>query len=267
MARNSNQNERISGPIRVLIIGASGELGGALAKLYAGSGAALCLWGRNAGKLAAISQECRIAGAASTDVRICDLQDIAAAIGAIADDDDTGPFDLAIVASGLGDIRAVGDAVEDAGQVARLGVVNFVAPAALAAELGARMAHRGHGRIVLIGSAAAFHALPFAAAYAGSKAGLARFADALRINLRSHGVTVTLISPGFIDTAAARKVDGPKPLILTPARAAQMIAKAAMRGQPHLITPWPFALLRWIDRALPRFLRDKLLNALTPPDR
>lgn len=267
MARNSNQNEHISGPIRVLIIGASGELGRALAKLYALSGAALCLWGRDAGKLAAIAQECRIAGAVSTDVRACDLQDIEAAIAAIAVDDGTAPFDMAIVASGLGDIRAIGDTVEDAAQVARLGVVNFVAPAAIAAELGARMARRGHGRIVLIGSAAAFHALPFATAYAGSKAGLARFADALRINLRRHGVTVTLVSPGFIDTAAARKVVGPKPLIMSPARAAQVIARAAMRGQAHLITPWPFALLRLIDRALPRFLRDKLLGALTPPDR
>ena len=40
---------------------------------------------------------------------------------------------------------------------------------------------RGSGRIALVGTAAASHSLPFAAGYAGSKAGLARFADALRL--------------------------------------------------------------------------------------
>jgi short-subunit dehydrogenase len=266
MTKNLHRSEPISRPIRVLLTGASGELGGALAKLYAKSGASLCLWGRDAGKLTAIAKECRSAGAAHIEVRECDLQDVEAAIAAIAEDDNSTPIDLAIFASGLGNIRAVGDKVEDSRLVARLSLVNFVAPAAMAAELGARMAPRGQGRIVFIGSAAAFHALPFAAAYAGSKAGLARFADALRINLFAHGVTVTFVSPGFIDTAAGRKVAGPKPLILSPTRAAQLIAKAAIRGQAHLITPWPFALLRLIDRALPRFARDKVLNALTPPD-
>ncbi|WP_372732221.1 SDR family NAD(P)-dependent oxidoreductase [Novosphingobium sp.] len=267
MENNSDHSGGISRPKRVLLIGASGELGGALARLYAASGANLCLWGRDARRLAEIAQECRNVGAKSVDVRALDLRDIDQAIAAIGRDDDTLPFDMAIIASGLGDIRAEGALVEDPALVARLGQVNFVAPAAIAAELGARMAQRKCGTIVLIGSAAAFHALPFAAAYAGSKAGLARFADALRINLRPHGITVTLVSPGFIDTAAGRQVSGPKSLIMQPAHVANAIAKAAARGQAHLITPWPFALLRLIDRALPRFVRDRLLQSLTPPDR
>lgn len=254
-------------PKRILLIGASGELGGALATHYATFGAALCLWGRDADRLATIANACRIAGATRVDVRSLDLRDVDAAIAAIARDDDTEPFDLAIIASGLGDIKAVGALVEDAAQVAQLGLVNFVAPSAIAAELGARMAKRKLGKIVIIGSAAAFHALPFAIAYAGSKAGLARFADAFRINLRPHGVFVTLVSPGFIDTAAARKVAGPKPMLMSPARAARLIAQATQRGQAHLITPWPFAFLRLVDRALPRFARDWLLRALTPPGR
>lgn len=267
MNRNKVGNGFDSKPTRILLIGASGELGGALAYHYAATGAALCLWGRNAARLKAIADKCHTAGAESVVARALDLYDIEKAITAAATDDDATAFDLAIIASGLGDIRDVGALAEDAHQVARLGVVNFVAPAAIAAEIGARMAQRGRGGIVLIGSAAAFHALPFAAAYAGSKAGLARFADALRINLHPHGVAVTLVSPGFVDTAAARKVPGPKPMMITPACAARRIAQAALRGQAHLITPWPFSLLRLIDRALPRFARDRLLKALTPPDR
>lgn len=254
-------------PSRVLIVGASGELGGALARRYAESGAALWLWGRDAARLDGIADACLKAGATSISIRSLDLRNVDEAIAAIALEDDAAAFDLAIIASGVGDIRPEGTLVEDAALVARLGLVNFVAPAAIAAELGSRMVRRKRGSIVLISSAAAFHALPFASAYAGSKAGLSRFADALRIGLHPHGVRVTLVSPGFIDTAAARRVPGPKPLRMTPADAARRIARATAGGKPHLVMPWPFALLKMIDRTVPRLLLDRLLRALTPPGR
>lgn len=267
MSRNSIHFGDLSTPSRVLIIGASGELGAALARHHAESGAALLLCGRNAARLEIVAETCRTTGAASIETRLLNLADVQAAVAVVALDDDTAPFSMAVIASGLGDIRAEGCLFEDPTLVARLGTVNFVAPAAIAAELAARMAVRKRGAIVLIGSAAAFHALPFAVAYAGSKAGLARYADALRIAMRPHGVSVTLVSPGFIDTAAARAVPGPKPLAMSPARAARKIARATAQGKAHLVMPWPFALLRIFDRILPRPLRDKLLRALTPPGR
>ncbi len=251
-------------PKRILLTGASGGIGGALARHYALPGVHLVLWGRDAARLSVVAQACRAAGA-TADTRCLDITDLNAVVEAIAADDDAGPIDLAIFASGVGDTRALGDKVEDSQLVTRLAGVNFAAPATLAAALARRMSERGHGRIVFIGSAASFHALPFAAAYSGSKAGLARFADALRLGVREHGVLVTLVSPGFVDTAAGRDVPGPKPLILAPADLAVRIARAVSRGQAHLITPWPFLLLRLLDRLLPRLLRERLLLALAPP--
>jgi short-subunit dehydrogenase len=215
-------------PNRILLTGASGGIGGALARHYAGPGVHLSLWGRDIVRLTAVADACRAAGA-SADVRSLDITDVDAALGALSSEDDAQPIDLALFASGLGDIRAPGDKVEDARLVARLAEINFTAPAALAAALAGRMAERGCGNIVLIGSAAAFHALPFAAAYSGSKAGLARFAEALRLGVREHGVRVTLVSPGFVDTAAGRQAPGPKPLMLSPDELAARIARAAAR--------------------------------------
>jgi short-subunit dehydrogenase len=191
---------------------------------------------------------------------------VEAAIAALEADDDAGAIGLALLAAGMGDIRAQGDLVEDAAQIMRSGLVNFVATSAMAATLARRMTQRREGRIVLVGSAAAFHALPFAAAYAGSKAGLARFAQALRLSVKAHGVQVVLVSPGFIDTAAGRKTPGPRPFLLRPSDAAARIARAAARGEAHAIFPWPFALLRWVDRLLPMAVRDRLLLGLTPPN-
>lgn len=252
-------------PFRVLILGASGELGGALANIYAKQGHSLSLWGRNASRLAQIADRCLERGAVEANIRSLDLEDLEHAIATLTSEDEAKAIDVAIFAAGLGDIRETGRTVESAELVARLGRVNFLAPAALSAELATRMIQRGKGRIALIGSAAGFHSLPFSAAYAGSKAGLARFADALRIAAQPHGVSITLVSPGFIDTATARRVPGPKPFALSAEEAAARIAKATAGGKPHLIMPWPFALLRLIDRALPKLLRDRLLCALTPP--
>lgn len=249
---------------KILITGASGGLGGALARYYAAPGVHLALWGRDPARLSAVAEACRQSGA-SVDVRSLDISDVAWAAQAIVAEDLARQIDMAFLSSGLGDVRAEGDKVEDPALVGKLGIINFAAPAAMAAALAGRMADRRAGCIVLIGSAAAFHALPFAAAYSGSKAGLARFAEALRLGTREYGVRVTLVSPGFIDTAAGRKVPGPKPLMLKPEDVAARIARAAEQGKAHAIMPWPFAVLRLFDRLLPRFLRDWLLLSLAPP--
>jgi short-subunit dehydrogenase len=251
-------------PNRILITGASGGLGAALARHYAAAGRTLLLWGRDSERLESVAISCRAAGA-EVAMRSLDIADSAAAIAAIESEDDAGAIGLALLVAGTGDTRAPGDLVEDPAQVARLGSVNFVATAAMAAALADRMALRCEGRIVIVGSAAAFHALPFAAAYAGSKAGIARFAQALRLGVKQHDVHVTLVSPGFIDTPGGRKAPGPRPFLLQPSDAAARIARAAARGQAHAIFPWPFILLRWLDRLLPPVLRDRLLLGLTPP--
>lgn len=254
------------GPYRnVLVIGASGEIGAAIALCHARRGAGLWLWGRNAERLQRTTEACLAAGAGAVTIRLIDLENMAEAQAAIEADDAAAQFTTAVFAAGAGDIREPGRILESAALIARLGTINYTAPAAMAAALGERMARRRGGGLVLIGSAAAFHALPFGAGYSSSKAGLTRFAQALRIALKPHHVTVTLASPGFVDTAAARRVPGPKPGMISPEAAAERIVAAGERGVGHLVLPRRFALLWLLDRLMPVFLRDRLLQALAPP--
>jgi short-subunit dehydrogenase len=247
---------------RILITGASGAIGGALARRLAAPGTHLLLWGRDMARLTAVAAICRAAGA-TVELRQIDLADTAATLAAIAQDDHAAPIDAALLVAGQGDSVPPAQIVEPAEQVARLATVNFAGPAALAAALATRMVVRGQGRILLVGSAAAFHALPHAPAYAASKAGLARFADALRLAVAPHGVIVTLVSPGFIDWAnGGRPV--PRVLLLPLEEAARRILAAFDAGVGHAIIPRRFALLRLLDRLLPGAARDALLRRFRP---
>lgn len=250
----------------VWITGASSGLGEALALHYAAAGRALILWGRDAARLEAVAARCRALGA-KVRTRVFDLTDTGALLPAITADDDTLEVDLAIFAAGLGDIQKPGALAEAPEAVLALGLVNFAAPSMLATAMAARMAARGGGQIILIGSAASFHALPFAAGYAGSKAGLLRFGQALRLGMARHQVGVTLISPGFIDTPMSRRLTSAKPFMLTAQAAAARIAQAAEANRGHVILPWPFALLRALDAVLPEPCKNFILRRLRAEQR
>uniref|UniRef100_UPI0026F17DA9 SDR family NAD(P)-dependent oxidoreductase n=1 Tax=Sandarakinorhabdus limnophila TaxID=210512 RepID=UPI0026F17DA9 len=81
---------------RILITGASGAIGGALARRLAAPGTHLLLWGRDMARLTLIATICRAAGAA-VELRQIDLADTAAALAAIAADDPAGWIDSALL--------------------------------------------------------------------------------------------------------------------------------------------------------------------------
>lgn len=251
----------------ILITGASGQLGEALAQQFAtentGRPTHLILWGRRQDRLLAVSD--RISSHdVTTECLSLDLCHVSEALVALQELDQRHPLDLVIFASGAGDVRAAGERIEKAALVERLAQINFTAPATLAAAAADMMVLRGAGQIVLVGSAAAFHSLPFAAAYAGSKAGLARFGEALSIAAAPHGIKVQVVSPGFIDTEGGRAHGGERPMALSPEKAAQKIAKIIKFGKAHVIFPWVFRAMIGFDRLLPSPLRHALLRRLEP---
>lgn len=250
---------------RILICGASGNLGGYLARQLSIDGVRLLLWGRDACQLSSIATECRPSGAI-VETRSVDLCDAEAAVAALIEADELDPIDSAFFVAGVSDTREPGRIVEEPSQLIRHGQVNFLAPAALSAALGERMARRGRGRLVVTGTAAATHPLPFAAGYTSSKCGLAHFAEAIRIALEPHGVSVTLVSPGFFSAAPGDKGYGyARPGEISAHLLAQHMIAAAARGKAELVTPAQFHALRWVGKVLPRILNDRLMRALPSP--
>ena len=243
----------------VLITGASGGIGQSLAVRYAQAGRTLVLWGRNAQRLEITARLCRNRGA-HVVTREIDLADGKASLAALRADDDAVPLQTVILCAGLSDMKKASEKVEPPEMVLELGLVNYATPSALTMAAAERMQARGGGTIALIGSVAAFHDLPFAAGYGGSKAGLARFASSARIALAPLGVHVSLIAPGFVDTAMSQRIIGPRPFLVTPDQAAGHIIAAIAKDRAEVIFPWPFRVLRLIDRLTPRPVREAIMS-------
>ncbi|MEO1048763.1 MAG: SDR family NAD(P)-dependent oxidoreductase [Pseudomonadota bacterium] len=260
---NETGTNKSPGPpnLSILLTGASGSLGRALALQHAASGVNFHIWGRDADRLDETAHSLSNRGARVVTTSF-DLADTLGAVHEMIEQDQTERFDIAYFVAGTGETRASKDRVEAPDLVARAVTTNFAAPAAMAAALADRMVERGKGRIVLIGSAAGHHSLPFASAYSGSKAGLARFSDALRLAVRPFGVSVTLAAPGFLDTPHARAEAKVPPFLLSVDEAARRIVRAGENGARHYVTPWPFRALRSVDGILPAPLRDAILSRL-----
>jgi short-subunit dehydrogenase len=237
----------------ILITGASGGIGSALARNYARPEVTLLLWGRDAARLEETATACRVRGARCI-VESFDLRDAVMQAARIAAADAATPIDLAIFNAGLGGTAPDGATAETVETSRAVAEVNFVAPVTGANAVGAAMAGRGRGQIVLIGSIAESFPLPMAPTYAATKAGLRMFADALGIRLARHGVSVTLVSPGFIDTAMSRKVNEPKPFLMSADKAAVIIARGVARNARAIVVPWQFAVIRGLSNLLPRAL-------------
>ena len=243
----------------ILITGASGGIGSALARTYAAPGVTLLLWGRDGARLEETTAACRAKGAMCHSESF-DLRDADGLITRLAAADAVTPIDIAIFNAGLGG-TAPDDAAAETPQASRaVAEVNFVAPVMGANAVATAMAARGRGQIVLIGSIAESFPLPMAPTYAATKAGLRMFAEALGIRLAKHGVGVTLVSPGFIDTAMSRQVNDSKPFLMSADKAAAIIARGIAARARTIVVPWQFAVIRAVSNLLPRAVLRAVLS-------
>ncbi len=244
----------------ILVTGASSGIGAALAKAYASPVTILILWGRNAERLAQTARECRNLG---STVRVLefDLRNIGEIAGHIRNFDAVTPIDIAILNAGLGGVSGEHEA-ESAQYALDVATVNFTAAVVGANAAAECMVSRGRGHIVLMSSVADSIPLPMAPAYSGSKAGLKMFAESLAIRLEHSGIRVSLVAPGFVDTAMSRQVHAPKPFMISAEVAAATIKRRLAKRGARIVIPWQYGILTAAFRCLPGPLRRSVLRAL-----
>jgi short-subunit dehydrogenase len=177
----------------VLLTGATGGIGQAIARDMHTRGAKLILTGRRLDVLEPL--------AAALDARAIavDLSDAAEVERLVAESGEVGHVDILVANAALpGSGRLDSYTVE---QIDRALDVNLRAPIVLAHALAPAMVERRQGHLVFISSLAGKAASPGSAIYNASKFGLRGFATALRGDLRASGVGVSTVFPGFIRDA------------------------------------------------------------------
>ena len=234
----------MSDPVRVFITGASSGLGAALARHYGAQGAQLGLLGRNPDTLAAV--------AAGLDARtyLADVRDAAAMNAAAAAFlDEVGTPDIVIAAAGI----SVGTLTEEAADAAVFRAVmdaNVLGMLHTFAPFIAAMKSRG-GVLCGISSVAGVRGLPGGGAYSASKAAATVYLEALRLELKQHGIAVVTVSPGYIATPMTAVNPYPMPFKMSAATAAEKVARCIARRSAHRVIPWQMAVVAQVLKWLP----------------
>jgi short-subunit dehydrogenase len=243
----------------VVITGASSGLGAALARAYAKPGVALTLSGRNEARLANVTADCAAAGAEASFVT-CDVTDAGAMAAWLDATDRARAVDIVFANAGIGGIAAMaptqGETSTTAGEIIAtnmLGVVNT------ATAILPRFLERRRGHLVVISSLAGQIGLPHCPAYCGSKAAATAYAQGLRRLMRPHGVQVTVVNPGFVDTPMARSLPEPRPHMWSAEKAARLIKAGVTRGKSEITFPWYLRLAIAAARLVPNALLDAVL--------
>ena len=246
---------------RILITGAAGGIGQAVAQQLAAQGAHLVLVDRTLDRLLPLREKL-LEGPGSTHViagDISKLDSLEQLVGQARER--LGGIDALVNIAGVMSFRPF--ATESAQGLADLTTINLVAPMVLSQQVLPDMIERGAGRIVNVGSI--FGSIGFAwfSAYSASKFGLRGFSESLRRELADTGVGVTYVAPRATATPLAnvfgRMAEAVKMKLDQPEKVAAKIVAALARDANDVYIGFPESLFVRINALLPRFV-DRALR-------
>ena len=232
---------------RVWVIGASSGIGEACAKALLSQGAKVALSSRRVERLNQIALSVAVDQTLVIPVDVTDdgqLQDgYKTILGA------WGGIDLLLFVSGMYvplradnfDIK-IAEKTIDANLLGPMRATALVLPEML-------KSHSGH--IAIVGSVAGYSGLPKALAYGPSKAAIINFCENLYYDLLPTGVSVHMISPGFVATEATAQNDFEMPALITADVAAQEILTGIQKGEFDIHFPKQFSRFLKFLRILP----------------
>jgi short-subunit dehydrogenase len=247
----------------VLITGASAGIGAALAEQFAAEGASLVLLARRIERLEVLANTLRATGNTAR-VYGCDVTQPQALAAVVNDVVASGAsIDVVVANAGFGVIGKIQQlTVEDYRRQFEtnvFGVLNTIY--ATLPQL-----QRSRGQLVLMGSVAGYASLPGSSAYAMSKFAVCALAETVRADLANDGISVTLISPGFVESDIYRTDNQgrlhpnardplPKWLRVPASQAARAMVNAVHRKQRERIISVHGKLIVFCARYFPWLVR------------
>lgn len=245
------------GPL-VFITGASSGIGQALAWRFHQAGYRLALVARRTQETRAWAESCGIDESRYAIYGADVAQPASIAAAGLACLERQGLPDVVIANAGIsiGMDTAVRDDID---VMARTYATNNVGMAATFQPFIDGMVQRGQGALVGIGSVAGIRGLPGHGAYCSSKAAAISYCESLRGELRSAGVKVVTICPGYIDTPLTQQNRYSMPFLMAPEDFADRAFDVIRAGASYRVIPWQMGVVAKLLRWLPNALFDRLL--------
>lgn len=242
----------------VLITGAAQGLGRALSLRCAAAGIRVTMLDVNESALKSTASEANGYGKLMHTI-VCDVRrnDLVRAAFKRAREAD-GPVDAVICCAAIGDsewkqqFRA--ERLRNVLDVNLLGIANCIE------HCLSDMHALGGGSLLLVSSLLDVRGYAGTASYSVSKAALRALADSARVLLRSSGIKVVLVRPGFMRTGMTAQNAISMPGMLSAEEAATRILRGAARGKSVISFPGWLALLAEAGRLIPRPLFDRLVR-------
>jgi len=231
-------------PQTILITGATGGIGRALAIAYAAPGVQLVLQGRNPDLLAGVQQACQQLGAQVETVRF-DLSDTEGWRAWLLAFCAQRPVDLLFANAGVNINHGEDNAGEQWDEIRQLLRINVDAVFATVHGVLPSMRARAQGQIVLMSSLAAYRGLPVTPSYSASKAAVKVYGEGLRDWLAPQGVRLSVVMPGYVSSKMCQEMPGPKPFLWAAPKAAAYIQKRLRRNPPRISFPFPLNFGTW----------------------
>ena len=246
-------------PPLVLITGASSGIGQALAWRFYEAGYRLALVARRSSEIEswATAREIKAASYQIYSADVCDT-DAMVHMGAACLASQGLP-DVVIANAGIsiGIDTAVRSDVE---VMAKVFTTNNIGMMATFHPFVRAMQERGSGTLVGVASVAAIRGLPGHGAYCASKAAVINYCESLRGELRSSGVKVVTLLPGYVATPLTSKNRYSMPFLMQPEAFADKAFAAIKSQTSYRVIPWQMGVVAKLMRILPNALFDRVLT-------
>ena len=244
---------------RVWVLGASSGIGRAFADALLKRGARVALTARNQSALDEVARDYQPSQTLVLPADITVQSDIEAAYSRLTAE--WSGIDLLVLLAGTHlPVRAWEFDAQDAEQLFRVNVFGAFRTLALVIP---ELVSRGAGGIAVVSSVAGYRGLPTSLAYGASKAALINFTETLYLDLRPKGVSVYLVSPGFVRTPLTDRNEFEMPALISVEEAAAQMVRGFERGEFEIHFPKRFTRFMKLLRLLPYRLFFPLVHRIT----
>jgi short-subunit dehydrogenase len=239
--------------VNIFITGGTTGIGLALAKLYLEEGHRVGICARNLSKFP-VEIRNKYKQLSCYEVDVTNREELHKAITNFA------PVELDMVIANAG--RSVGVKSKTpqfsvANEIIDINVKGVLNTFDIALEI---MLPRKKGHLVATASVAGFMGLPGAGAYSASKAAVLKLCESYSLDLKRHGINVSAIAPGFIDTPLTQKNNHKMPFLMSAEKAAKLIKRALEKKKVLYVFPFRMKIVVSILDKMPRSLYRMLMS-------